>query len=165
MHAPDITELRNHLHYDPDTGLFTWLLPRRGRQMNKPAGSYNNQGYCLIGWQYTHILAHRVAFALMTGDWTQHEIDHIDGKSSNNKWSNLRDISHSHNIQNIPFIRPSNKTGYPGVFKRGERWSAQIYLNHQFVHLGHYATPDEAFLVYWFAKNKLHPYRRVSAAT
>ena len=42
----------------------------------------------------------------------------------------------------------TNTTGYRGVYKRGERFEAQISINKKFTYLGIYDTPKEAAVAY-----------------
>ena len=41
-----------------------------------------------------------------------------------------------------------NSTGYTGVYKKGERFVAQIYIDRKVKHLGTYDTPKEAALAF-----------------
>ncbi|WP_428999737.1 HNH endonuclease signature motif containing protein [Stenotrophomonas maltophilia] len=43
---------------------------------------------------------HRLAWLYMTGQWPSGEIDHINHDRSDNRWHNLRDVSHQANQQN-----------------------------------------------------------------
>lgn len=98
-HTP--AELRNHLRYDPETGELWWKRPRIRRVLTKRAGNYDAAGnrwsIFFFGKRY---LQHRVIWAIVTGDWPVNTIDHKDGDSSNNKWSNLREATLSEQQQN-----------------------------------------------------------------
>ena len=45
-------------------------------------------------------------------------------------------------------LHSSNTTGYRGVFKSGERFRAQIFVNNKKTYLGTYDTPKEAAVAY-----------------
>ncbi len=83
------------------------------------------------------------------------EVDHIDGNCCNNKRSNLRLATHSQNSKNKK--RYSNNTsGYKGVSRVRNRWSATISINHKQVRIGLYATPEEAYNAYCEAAKKYY---------
>jgi hypothetical protein len=140
-----IARLHKELHYDPKTGQFRWLnleLNRRAdnRKRSDRAG-YADGKYVRITFEGTLYLAHRLAFLLMTGHWP-HEVDHIDGNGLNNKWSNLRDVTHSENLINRKQLSSNNTSGVRGVFwniTRGQ-WSVRFCDKH----LGWFSTKAAA---------------------
>jgi hypothetical protein len=79
-------------------------------------------------------------------------VDHINGIGSDNKWINLREATRSQNMKNRNMTRQS-KSGFKGVTKNHNKWSAYARLNGVRVHLGTYDTPEIASQVYQdFAK-------------
>ena len=137
--------LRELLHYDPVTGVFTWRL-RRGRIMTgSVAGALGSQGYVEIRIDYQLHLAHRLAWIYMTGSWPTHTIDHRDLDRGNNTWSNLREATYSQNNCNR---RGRNRTGFKGVRKHGDRFCAQISVSGVYRHLGVFDTRDSAHAAY-----------------
>jgi hypothetical protein len=96
--------------------------------VGNPASSLKRDGYHYCCINYQRLLAHRVAWKIMTGE-DPIEIDHIDGNRSNNKWSNLRNGTRSDNLRNIALKR-TNKSGYHGVrfSKRQQKWVAYITI-------------------------------------
>ena len=101
---PTAEEVRQALHYDPDTGVFTWLPrnvnTRTGRTWDtryagKIAGSTDktkseNFRYLKIGLCRRVHRAHEIAWNYMTGEWPEFGIQHADGNIINNAWSNLQ---------------------------------------------------------------------------
>ena len=84
--------LRELLHYDPETGAFTWIKStyRKG-QPGTPAGCLSKRlGYILIGIDKRLYYAHRLAFLWMTKQWPEKEVDHINLDKADNRWANLR---------------------------------------------------------------------------
>jgi hypothetical protein len=75
----DAAHLRDILHYDPETGIFTWrrVLYSSGRPKDRPAGRPSRR-YSQITIRYRRYLAHRLAFLYMTGEWPPSglEVDH-----------------------------------------------------------------------------------------
>lgn len=112
--------LRKLLHYDPETGEFT-RLHDRGKRFK--AGSVSgcldhSTGYWRVRIDDCLYHGHRLAFLYMTGEWPKHEVDHMNGRRSDNRWSNLRDVASSVNQQNQRRARADNKCGDLGVCQR-----------------------------------------------
>lgn len=155
--------LRELLDYIPETGDLIWK-PREERLMNSPcrdpaeaSRAWNNKfaakkaftavrrGY-RVGNVYGRTYpAHRVAWAIHHGDWPTGDIDHIDGDRQNNAITNLRDVTRAINLRNMRMSR-HNTTGFTGVYRNTHtwKWSAKIWLNNRSVHLGYFATAEEA---------------------
>ena len=144
---PTVREIKAQLDYNPETGVFTWIQTKQKQLIGKEAGSINLSGYRQISIKDSVFSAHRLAFCYMTGDWPEKQIDHINGNRSDNRWSNLREVSHQVNSQN-------RKGTGSTLIKRG--WKAQITVNYKCKNLGCYATEEEATAVYLEAKNKYH---------
>lgn len=109
------TVVRQLLRYEPETGIFTWLI--RSRPQNpagSPAGSVNAVGYVSIVIAQKAYLAHRLAWLYVTGGGPTSEIDHRDGNRSNNRWNNLRLAVRSENMHNAK-TRSDNTSGFKGV--------------------------------------------------
>ena len=147
--------LKQRLHYDPETGVFTWLFysdhPQKWNKKHagKKAGALMTIGYILIRINKTPYLAHRLAFLYMTGQFPPHEVDHIDHDRQNNRWSNLRLATKTQNCWNRK-AQSNNKTGFKGVSFSSEmgQYIATISVNGQQKRLGFYADPAEAHAVY-----------------
>ena len=151
-------KLRSILRYDPATGIFTWKVSTSNSvKVGDVAGCPGGAGYLQIRLQSRLHQAHRLAWMYVYGEWPKLTIDHINRNRSDNRISNLRDVSHKQNHQNRR--KPSNNTsGHSGVLwdKQKSKWKAQITHNQKKIHLGYFATIEEAIaarkageLKYW----------------
>ena len=152
--------LRELLHYDQDTGLFTRLVRTASCvRVGNVAGSLMKNGYIEIGLLCSRFYAHRLAWLYMTGEWPSEDTDHIDGSKTNNRFSNLRSVSRSMNMQNRR--RPNrSKHGLPlGVSRNNGdgRYIARLTIGGKYSYCGSFNTPEEAHQRYLEVKRNLHP--------
>lgn len=155
----DIARLRALLAYDPETGIFTWLVNRGPNQTaGKPAGSPDEDGYLRIGIDRRRYRSHRLAWFYVHGEWPAMEIDHWDTDRTNNRIGNLRQATRTMNQENIR-RSPAKKSNLPmGVVKLAneKNFRAQISVQGKKRALGFFPTPDEAHAAYLTAKRVLH---------
>lgn len=160
MAAADLTaaRLRELLHYDPDTGVFTWIKSRSNRRTSGlETGPNLHRGYRRVRLDGHLYMAHRLAWLYVYGRWPQQCIDHINGVKSDNRIANLRDVSHSENLQNQRNLRSDNSSGFPGVSPAGAgRWQAHIKASGVHFFLGHFVHAGDAHAAYLEAKARLH---------
>ncbi len=147
--------LRSLLHYDPDTGLFRWLVRLGTAKAGDIAGATRADGYVVIRIRKKLYYAHRLAWLYMTGEWPSNLIDHENVNPSDNRWTTLREATKSQNGMNrgAPIL---NSTGFKGVspFKGGYR--AQIVARGEHFDLGIHKTKEEAHQAYVSAAQRLH---------
>lgn len=158
--APTAERLRELLHYDPSTGVFTNLVQRGSQaRAGSIAGCRNeNKGYWRFRIDSVDVWAHRAAWCYVTGSWPTLQIDHIDGDKINNRINNLRDVRPSVNSQNLRRPHSDNRSGFLGVswHKRDQVYVARIYIDGQNRTLGRFSEPEEAHAAYLAAKRRLH---------
>lgn len=132
------------LDYSPETGLLAWKVGRGRCAKGAIAGYDTGRGYVGVRVNGRCGYAHRVAFLLMTGRYPSN-VDHINGKRDDNRWSNLREVSRSENGMNMAIPR-TNKSGVIGVFwNTGKgKWTAKIKVQGQNFHLGHFSSAEDA---------------------
>lgn len=94
----------------------------------------------------------------MTGDWPRGHIDHINGETMDNRWSNLRDVDRYCNLQNQRTAHVDNFCGKLGVTysKKRNRYSATMTLRGYRVYIGSFGSAEEAHEAYLVAKRVLH---------
>ena len=150
-----ITELRNTLTYNPDTGNFHWLVSRGSKRAGSIAGYLETDGRPKIHIFGKRYIASRLAWFYMTGDWPKHEIDHKNRDVSDNRWCNLRAATRSENCMNMGVVSRS-KTGIKGVWFVAGRYRAEVMRDGKRHYLGRFKTKKEAQQVYLSAAKKLH---------
>lgn len=143
-------ELRRQLRYEPLTGLFWWLIARRGRQLNRPAGTIgtmrSGNPACQIMIDGRKYYANVLAWLWMTGDWPTDEVDHTNTDSLDNRWTNLRLATRSQQNMNRRSKRPY-LTG-ASFHKPSGRWQAYIKKDGKQIPLGYYASAEQAHEAY-----------------
>ena len=155
--TPDF--LKSVLTYDPFSGFLTWKP--RPREMFPSDGAFKtwnsrfsgaNALSCVAETGYLHgrilgigFLAHRVAWAIHSGRWPDHEIDHLNGNRKDNSILNLREVCPAENRKNTR-LRSDNTSGACGVYwdKDLRKWRAAIGLSGKTIYIGVYQSKDEA---------------------
>lgn len=113
-------------------------------QAGRVVPTRDSHGYLAIRINRCCFLAHRIVWALRTGEWPRQQIDHINGVRTDNRFENLRDVSPSFNSSRR--VRRGTKTGVTGVsFVPSEGvWVARLRLNGRCQHNSRHATREGA---------------------
>ena len=170
MAKPNITheQLIQILHYEAETGIFTWKVDRRSGRDGKghliaSAGDVAGgvdiaSGYIQLVFAKGRCRGHRLAVFHMTGNWPTGEVDHKNGIRSDNRWGNLRDVPQHVNKQNLRKARVDSGTGVQGVRWNEERqkFVARVTLGTKQKCVGHFNTTKDAHQAYLTAKRQLH---------
>ncbi len=155
--------LKELLHYNPDTGVFTWLL-RAGQRIRVGgiAGNLDAGGYRRIMIEGRRYLEHRLVWLYMTGAWPVDQMDHISGVRDDNRLVNLREATNRENCQNRA-LDVRNTSGFTGVSwnKRDRKWQCLICVEGRNKSLGYFNTPEEAHAAYVAAKAMIHTFNPV----
>ena len=136
------------LDYDPDSGIFTWLdVKRKGVKAGSVAGSVFNNGYRVIMYDGKHLLAHRLAWFFLHGEFPTYMIDHINQDKLDNRACNLRLATNQMNQRNTK-KSSRNTSGHRGVYwhKTKRKWYASIRVNNKQIHIGSYNCVTSAML-------------------
>lgn len=154
-------ELKENLHYDPLTGVFTWIKAIGCKiRVGDLAGSIEKaSGYIRIRINHKGYKAHRLAWLYVTGSMPKEFIDHINGNPSDNRFDNLRECVQSQNLQNLRKANDGSEIQLLGVtLHKCGKYTSRICTNGKNKHLGLFATPQEAHGAYLEAKRKLHSF-------
>ncbi|CCJ48937.1 HNH endonuclease [Bordetella parapertussis] len=154
----ELASLRSLLSYNPESGEFRWLKTNSNASVaGSVAGrSINSDGYKQIVIAGRFYKAHRLAWFYVHGEWPN-QIDHINGIRTDNRLSNLRNVSAQHNTHNQRNPHKNNRSGFLGVVARPNgRYQAEIRVNGRKKFIGTFSTPEEASLAYVSAKREMH---------
>lgn len=153
------------LHYEPESGIFTWRVERRvGRGKGRLLRAVGSRAGCWhapettgrkLGWRSINIDYHlyreaRLIWFWMTGEWPDQIVDHRDGDPSNQRWNNLRLATDSQNKANSS-VRKDSLTGLKGVHRHIDG-RYQAWIGRQC--LGYFNTAEEANAIYAVAATK-----------
>lgn len=165
-HLPSQEELKEHLNYNPETGIMFWKkIPyyvRRvkvGDEFGCISKHKEGKYYCKLGVFNKHHkpLTHFI-WCYMVGQYPSkgEVIDHIDRNPLNNSWINLRIVSQQQNCSNQT-TRVETKRGLPrGVEKAKISYYARCMFK-GVLHSGPLrATAEEAHADYIELHKKLH---------
>jgi hypothetical protein len=151
-------ELKQKLNYNPETGLFSWLIkPSDKIKLGSVAGSLDKDGYVIITLNAKKYRAHRLVWFYVYGKWPENEIDHINRIPRDNRIINLREATDQENQFNRG-EQKNNTSGYKGVSwnKQNKKWLANIRVNCKTIYLGYFDDIQEASKAYRKAKEKYH---------
>lgn len=128
--------LKELLHYDPETGIFTRKTKYTNMDVGDISGGIDNTGYIRIYTAGKRYKAHHLAWLYVYGCLSPIQIDHINHDRSDNRICNLRAVSHRENQLNQS-IPKNNKSRIVGVHwdKRRNQWIASIRVNYKLITL------------------------------
>ena len=118
--------LRHYLHYDPLTGVWTWMnpLPRSKMRRGDIAGRIMDNGRRQIRISGYFFYSSRLAWLYMTGSWPQDQIDHVNRIKDDDRWENLREASQSQNSYNRGWCE--NNGDMRGIRPCGKQFAVNI---------------------------------------
>jgi hypothetical protein len=154
--------IKELLHYDPDTGDFTWkerdlkwcsCLGEWKRwntrfAKTRAGGIFKDRSgkmYRYIGVFSKPYFAHRLAHLYMTGV-APVEVDHENGNGLDNRWINIqRSVTRQENGKNLRKLS-SNTSGIAGVswHSKAGKWQVSICADGKYKYLGLFSNIKEA---------------------
>lgn len=156
---PTQERLNELFDYEQASGKLLWKRFMGGRaKAATEAGNARADGYIRVKVDGTLFLAHRLIWVIETGSQPQNTIDHINGNRGDNRFSNLRDVTHAENLQNLKKARSDSSTGLQGVTRdqRDGAYMAYIRTNGKSRSLGRFKRPEDAHQAYLVAKRIEH---------
>ncbi|EMQ3399759.1 TPA: HNH endonuclease [Yersinia enterocolitica] len=155
IQLPDISILTSTFSYNPETGA---LIRIKGSTKSNLAacGSTSANGYMSVRVDGVLYSVHRIIWKMVTGKEPMH-LDHINGIRTDNRISNLREVSRTENNRNIG-ISPRNTSGYAGVtfVKSSKKWAAQLKINKRQISGGLFINKIDAVLAFNVLAMKFH---------
>ena len=150
--------LKEVIQYNQLSGAAIWVKKCGKCIPGMQAGSKHTLGYTVIRIDGERYYLHRLAWFYMHGVWPKSQIDHIDGDTTNNKISNLRESTQAENRQNMRSAMTNSKTGILGVRFRKGKWEARIKVGDRQINLGRFNSAYLAQMAYVDAKQANHPF-------
>lgn len=149
-------ELKRFLDYNPDTGIFTWIVNRtNGVKAGDVAGTPQN-GYLTFYLNNTQWKAHRLAFLFMEGRMPHEYIDHINGIKSDNRWCNLREATNAENQRNRSGTGSNCNLKNVTYIKKRDKYQVSLKVNNKDKFIGYFQDIELADLVAIEAREKFH---------
>jgi len=81
----------------------------------------------------------------MVGEWPENQVDHINHIRNDNRWINLREVTHQENNKNCS-LRVTNTSGFMGICWDTSRglWKSQIMVDGKTKYLGRFKDKKQA---------------------
>lgn len=150
--------LKHHLHYNPETGIFTRRVASSNSvHVGDVAGFKTDTGYLRISLLNREFRAHRLAWMYMYGDFPANDIDHVNGVRTDNRIANLREATRGENMFNT-VASPKNKCGFKNVYwhKQRSKWCASCKVRGKKYSLGLHDTAEAAYAAYVEFAKQMH---------
>lgn len=144
--------LKDILEYNPENGELRWKVRSEkyfptsqssrcwnGAWVGKLAlNALDKKGYRVGSIFNKDYKSHRIIWFMIYG-YLPDQIDHINGIKSDNRLSNLREVSNHENHRNMG-VQKNTKTGVTGVqwLKREKSYMARICVNNKEIRLGYF---------------------------
>lgn len=126
-------------HFETYSAFLTWNRNFSGTV----AGTLDRHTkYIRINLKEETYLAHRIVYKIHTG-LDPLEIDHKNRIKHDNRFENLRSVTHVDNMGNKCMYK-NNKSGYLNIFERSNGWIVQDKIKGKTVQVGRYPTLEEA---------------------
>ena len=145
-------EIKALVSYDKETGEF--ILLRNGNKL----GTISKSGYMQTSLNKNQFYLHRLAFLYVDGIMPE-KVDHKNQIRTDNRWSNLRAVTHQVNCMNRS-MQSNNTSGVVGItiHKKSGLWRARTTVK-GITETTYHITFEEAVMSRNEAKIKLGFYK------
>jgi len=132
--------VRELFNYDSNTGNLIRITYKSPNANIGDIAGNSDSGYSRISVDSIRYFAHQIIWLYVYGMlpvYPEHEVDHLDQDTSNNRIDNLRLTDSSGNMKNKPKYK-NNKSGSVGVRRRSDngKWQAYIGVDGKLISLG-----------------------------
>ena len=149
---PSLEYLRSRLAVDLASGNATWInaTEHHKRLNGLPAGTLRKgaKRYAYIKVDGLALKRSHIVFLFGTGRWPENQIDHINGDSTDDRFGNLRDVTHTQNAWNHKGRAKASPLPMGVRALASGRFHARIACNKQKFQFGPFDTAAEAQAVY-----------------
>lgn len=154
---PTVKRLRE-LFVITDSGTLLWVSPPkghpdlRGASAGSPTRNHSGKIYWLVQVDGRKCRRSQIVFCMTRGHWPTHQIDHINGDSSDDRLVNLREATPTQNAWNHK--RRAKRSPLPmGVRTAASgRYVARIAVNKKQITIGTFNTVAQAAAAYAAAR-------------
>lgn len=154
----DQAYLKSRLLYAPRKGVFYWIDPPKNHQelAGEEAGSATSgpKPYHVIQIDGAKYKRSRLAFLYMEGRWPAEVMDHINGYSLDDRWTNLREATLTQNAQNHKGRSKQSDLPMGVRLNQSGTFAARIGVNGKQVQIGTFETVKAAADAYANARGK-----------
>lgn len=158
QHELTAERAREQLDYDPETGIAIRRMATSKRvKVGDVIASPDRHGYLRVAIDGRRYRLHRVIWLMAYGAWPAGQVDHINGKRTDNRLANLREASREDNCHNSKLLS-TNTSGKKGVtfHKPSGKWQARISVDGKRRSLGAFDRKEDAADAYDRAALDLH---------
>lgn len=145
-----------------ETGSVVWVDPPKyhPRMRGKEAGTLkpNHSGklYCVIRIGRQPVKRGHLIFFSVFGRWPKPCLDHVNGDSTDDRIGNLREATVTQNAWNHKRRAKRSKLPMGVRSVKSGRYQARLAVNKKMLHLGTFATPEEAHAVYRQKRSEMY---------
>ena len=92
----------NIAEYDKANGTLVRKIARGNKKAGTVIGSLDAYGYLVAEFNRKKYKIHRLVWLIETGEFPESQLDHVNQKKDDNRFCNLRAVSHKANGKNRP---------------------------------------------------------------